>query len=266
METTLDEVVLNNTLGPLLDVESSGVLKTAELPTLRRVVGRWLAAGSGSAWTAQVEGGTAWFGVGAHMDGAPEMGVRVTPSSGFATFSQGEKAYSSASAVGVGPLPLGRGKGEGPWSFEVGSILPHELSAGFESVAQAAGNGEFNARVKSSYEVHAAAIYALPHGEQNWAAPELGLGVSMLEVVDQVYGTFTYSGSFQSGGGSYPYSYQETQTQNVTRYSFCPLARLGVTLFPRSLVSVPRERSLCGSMGIRRRRSRGRRLIWGWRE
>src|SRR5439155_258606 len=102
----------------------------------------------------------------------------------------------------------------------------HEVSGAFDTASQTQPSTVYRSRLSSFYEIHAAAIHALPHGNQPWAVPEVALGLSFLHAVNDIR-------SLTSSGGSFP----RPQSASDRRWSVSPLVRVGVVLFPQSLIS-----------------------------
>jgi hypothetical protein len=96
-------------------------------------------------------------------------------------------------------------------------------------------NGTFyNPRVRSFYEVHLTANRELPHGNQTAIVPDVGFGVSMLNVTNEVDTHTPYN--WTSSGTTYTsYFLTDYADNNIV---FSPLFRLGVTLYPDHLVSL----------------------------
>ena len=148
------------------------------------------------------------------------------------------------------------------WGLEIGSILPHGVSGGFNAVNQPQGSTVYDAHLDSFFEVHTAAIHALPHGNEEWAIPEIGLGLSFMNAINRIHSATTYSGVYSfSNGQQTAYSYQIQQTATDRRWSVSPLVRLGVVFFPgpSSLYASMRRTSITPTPP----KDSGRRLIWG---
>jgi hypothetical protein len=155
-----------------------------------------------------LSGGIASFRAGSVTDVAPEVALRIMP---FDTSR---------------------------WGWELGGILPHGVSGALDSTNQTQGTTAYDARLSSCYEIHAAGIHSLPHGDQNWAVPEIGLGLSFLHVSNDLHNQTPVSWTYQFGGQTYTYNSQIAQSATDERWSVSPFVRLGVVLFPQSLVSL----------------------------
>lgn len=150
-------------------------------------------------------------------------------------FSAGMQMLKVGSTTDVAPaVGLRLRPPKSPWSFEVGSALPHTVSGNFQQVQQSVGNVNYDARVQNLWETHIAANYAFAIGDQHWVQPEASFGVSMIHMTDQVH-TLTLN-TFQYLGQTY--NYTTSQTYQADRYAWSPLFRLGVVLFPGRLVSL----------------------------
>jgi hypothetical protein len=79
----------------------------------------------------------------------------------------------------------------GHWSVELGTIFQHQVSGDFKGDTRTVDGNTWDVHLRSFYEVHAAAVEDLPHGQQKWVVPEAGLGVSFLHVDDNVVYTQT---------------------------------------------------------------------------
>jgi hypothetical protein len=121
-----------------------------------------------------------------------------------------------------------------PWFVEAGAAIPEYAGGDFQLQQETIDSTLYSAHVHSFYEVHLTANYELPHDHEEWIVPDVGFGVSMLSVSDQISTLTPYT--LMVGGT--PYTYQWYSSYGTTNYSFSPLFRLGVTLFPAGMVSI----------------------------
>jgi hypothetical protein len=127
-----------------------------------------------------------------------------------------------------------------PWSVEIGAMLPHDAPAGLQRVEQTQpldsvlglplnnGSGAIEARIAKFWEAHLAGSYRLPHGRQSWVVPDLGLGISLLELTNQIHTNVT--GTVSSGpfaGLAFAGGFDNSEVV----YSLSPTARAGLTFF-----------------------------------
>jgi len=155
----------------------------------------------------------------------------VSLSAGLGTFRAGGQT-DLAPEVALRVMPYDPSR----WGWELGSLLPHRLSGG-PAVNETEGATAYNADLWSYYEIHAAGIHSLPHGNQTWAVPEVGLGLSFVHARDDLHSQTPASYTFQSGGETYTQNYLIGQGATDERWSVSPLVRLGIVMFPQSLVS-----------------------------
>ena len=195
-------------------LEDSSTAITPPAPTLRQKLGLYLLE-SQAPWDVSLQGGTQMLRVRSDNVIAPAVGLRLT-----------------RPAATLPPDVWGEGRGEAPWSLEVGAVIPQNTPGNLESISEVINNSIYTSRVNSIYEVHITANYTLPHGNQSWAAPDAGFGVSMLHVTDQIDTVPIFNGT--------------PQTYDPGNYSFSPLFRIGLTLFPEHLLSIRLDAAYVG--------------------
>lgn len=115
---------------------------------------------------------------------------------------------------------------DAPWLLEVGGNLPRSVDDPNHSVQEVLNGTGYTASVRSVAEAHIAAHYELPHGRQDILVPEMGFGVSAMQIQDQI------DVVFPSGFALPPATITESKT------SFSPLLELGLRFFSEHRVSL----------------------------
>jgi hypothetical protein len=123
-----------------------------------------------------------------------------------------------------------------PWSLEAGATIPEGTGSHSESQAESINGTTYNARVKSFYELHLTVNRELPHGTQTWLIPDADFGVSALDVTSEIDTVTPVTAYYINAPGSYSYNSYTSYGDN--KVAFCPLFRVGLTLFPDKLISL----------------------------
>jgi hypothetical protein len=251
VRTALDEAVMEtNALSPLLNVPSPSASVPSAPPspekgegesqTLRGLFGQWVKSDEPT-FDPEVSGGVAMMRVGGQTNTAPEIALRFKPSPPAPLPAEGEgmPAATDSSLMRASPRSSwgGQRPGEG-WALEIAGILPHQVSGAFDTASQSVGSTAYQAQLSSFYEIHVAGVHALPGGNQDWAVPEIGLGLSLTHMTDNIQSVTPATYSFQSGGQTYTYTDNVWQEGTAEIWSLSPYLHLGVVLFPKSLLSI----------------------------
>lgn len=80
--------------------------------------------------------------------------------------------------------------------------------------------------------MHVIGNYAFQNVTPNWLLPNIGLGVSLMHIDDQINATTTYTYPPFPG----PATVVQTQNYQDSKLAISPLLRVGVTLFPNSWI------------------------------
>jgi hypothetical protein len=139
------------------------------------------------------------------------------------SFAAGPAFILGAESMGAATLNLRSRVGDvgSPWSMEVGGNWPATVSTNFRRVQQTINGSTYDARIDSLAEIHIAAHYEIPHGQQDVIVPEVGLGVSMLQIQNEI-------------NVSMPTAFAKSESSET---SWSPLIRLGFRFFPKNRIS-----------------------------
>jgi hypothetical protein len=111
-----------------------------------------------------------------------------------------------------------------PWSVEVGGNLPHTTDTNFERIQQSINGPTYTAFVTAIAEAHIAVHWEVPHGQQDVIVPDLGFGVSALQISDEI-----------DIVNSQFLPFNQTLPQSKTAFS--PLFEMGLHFFSEHLIS-----------------------------
>jgi hypothetical protein len=139
------------------------------------------------------------------------------------SFSAGPAFIIGSKSMGAATLNLRSrlGNEDSSWSVEVGGNWPATVSTNFRRVQQTINGNTYDARIDSLSEIHISAHYEIQHGQQDIIIPEVGLGVSMLKIENEI-------------NVAMPTAFARSESSET---SWSPLVRLGLRFFPKKRVS-----------------------------